>query len=81
MNAKLPPPYDGRVSWFGYEDLVRDWMTFTAIEPARQGPLLKSRLVEDAAIYRELLDNEKFIDPDSGAEYLSNFLRGYFDIS
>ena len=78
MNAKLPPSYDGRVSWFRYEDMVRDWVTFTVIEPARQGPLLKNRLVEDAAIYRELLDNEKLMNLDNGVEYILNFLRGYF---
>ena len=33
---------------FRYEDLVRGWMTFTDIEPSRQGLLLKNRLVEDA---------------------------------
>ena len=37
-------------------------MTLTVVEPARQGPLLKNRLVEDATIYREVLDNERFID-------------------
>ena len=78
MNAKLAPPHDGRASWFRYEDLARDWITFTVIEPARQGPVLKNRLVADAAVYRELLDNEKLIDPENGVECIPNLLRGFF---
>ena len=78
MNAKLPPSYDGRVSWFRYEDLVRDWCTFTVIEPERRGPLLKNRLIDEAMCYRELLDNEKLVDGDTGVDYFLNFLRGYF---
>ena len=78
MNAKLPPSYDGRVSWFRYEDLVRDWCTFTVIEPHRRGPLLKNRLTDDALPYRELMSNERLIDPDTGVDYFLNFLRGYF---
>ena len=54
----LPPSCDGRVSWLRCENLVRDWIMFTAVDTARQGPLPKNRLVEDAAMYRELLDNE-----------------------
>ena len=77
MSATLPPSCDGRVSWFRCEDLAQDWMTFTVIEPARQGSLLKNRLVEDAATHRESLDNGKPIEPDNGVEYFPNFLRGY----
>ena len=78
MNAKLPPSYDGRVSWLRYEDLVRDWCTFTVIEPHRRGPLLNNRLTDDALPYRELMSNERLIDPDSGVDYFLNVLRGYF---
>ena len=39
MNANLPPTYDDRLSWLRYEDLVRDWITFTVVESVRQGPL------------------------------------------
>ena len=55
-----------------------DWSTLTVIEPARQGLLVTNRLLEDAAICRELLDHEKLIDPENGVEYLLNFLCGYF---
>ena len=48
MTAKQPPSYDGRVSWFRYEELVDDWVTLTTIDASKRGPLLKSRLTGDA---------------------------------
>ena len=51
MSAKQPPSYDGKVSWFRYEELVDDWTTFMTIEASKQGPLLKSRLAGDAFMY------------------------------
>ena len=32
MTAKQPPSYDGKVSWFRYEELVDDWVTITTVE-------------------------------------------------
>ena len=43
----------GRVSWFRYEELVDDWVTFTTIDASRRGPLLKSRLTGDAHSTRQ----------------------------
>ena len=31
MTAKQPPSYDGKVSWFRYEELVDDWVTITSV--------------------------------------------------
>ena len=64
MNAKLPPSCNGRVSWLRYEGLVRDWITFTVIEPApaRQGPLLNN----------SLLDNEKLIGPTTFSTFFAD---------
>ena len=36
MTAKQPPSHDGKVSWFRYEDLVDDWVTFTTIEASKR---------------------------------------------
>ena len=73
-NAELPPSYDARVNWFRREDQARDWVAFTAIEPQRRGPLLKSRLTDDALAHRELSENERLVDPDNG---LGFFLHSY----
>ena len=50
MNAKTPPAFDGRMSFFAYENLVYDWCDFCQIEEDRRGPALKQRLTGDAAI-------------------------------
>ena len=36
MTAKQPPSYDGKVSWFRYEELVDDWVTITTVEAAKR---------------------------------------------
>ena len=45
---KVPPAYDGRTSWFAYEELIDDWVDMTTLEPTKHGPALKSRLSGDA---------------------------------
>ena len=67
-----------KVSWFRYEELVDDWATFTTIEESKRGPLLKSRLVGDAYMYKEVLDNELLQDPAEGVNYFKNTLKKYF---
>ncbi|MFM7981456.1 MAG: hypothetical protein ACKPKO_19280, partial [Candidatus Fonsibacter sp.] len=31
------PPFDGRFSWFAYEEAVDDWLDITTLPPAAQG--------------------------------------------
>ena len=78
MTPKIPPGFDGIMSWFEYEQLVDDWVALTTIEPARQGPSLKTRLTGLAEKYKELLDNNRLKDPEQGVEYFKKFLRPYF---
>ena len=33
MTTKVPPAYDGRSSWFAYEDAIDDWVDITELEP------------------------------------------------
>ena len=77
MTAKQPPSYDGKVSWFRYEELVDDWVTITTVEAPKRGPLLKSRLTGDAYMYKAVLQNDLLQDPDEGVNYFKNyFLKG-----
>ena len=78
MTPKIPPGFDGIMSWFEYEQWVEDWVALTTIEPARQGPSLKTRLTGLAEKYKELLDNNRLKDPEQGVEYFKRFLRPYF---
>ena len=78
MTVKQPPSYNGRGSWFRYEELVDDWVTFTTIEAAKRGPLLKSRLAGDAHMYKAVLHNDLLQDPDEGVNYFKNTLKKFF---
>ena len=42
------------------------------------GPLLRSRLIDDAAIYKNMLDATLLQDPVKGVEYFKKTLRPYF---
>ena len=32
VTAKVPPSYDGRGSWFAYEDAIDDWCDITELD-------------------------------------------------
>ena len=78
MAAKQPPSYDGIVSWLRYEELVDDWLTFATIEASKRGPLLKSRLIGDAHMYKAVLQNDLLQDPEEGVNYFKNTLKKFF---
>ena len=62
VTTKVPPAYDGRSSWFAYEDTVDDWVDITELEPEMQGPALRNRLEGEAAINKHPLDRDRLKD-------------------
>ena len=42
-TPNIPPSYDGRSSWFAYEEAVDDWVDITTLEAEKQGPSLKKQ--------------------------------------
>ena len=58
VTTKIPPSYDGRSSWFAYEEAVDNWLDVTELEPEKWGPALRNRLEGEAAAYAPLLDRE-----------------------
>ena len=52
MSAKVPPSWNGRGSWFAYEELVNDWEDSCTLEKHLRGPALKNRLTDDAQVYK-----------------------------
>ena len=66
VTTKVPPSYDGRSSWFAYEDAIDDWCDITELEGAKQGPALR------------LLDRDRLKDPNNGVKYFKSFLRPLF---
>ena len=54
MNKKVPPYFDGKKSWFTFEDELDDWVELTEEAPEKQGILVKQRLIEDAEYWKPL---------------------------
>ena len=78
LRTKVPPAYDGRSSWFAYEDAIGDWVDITELEPEKQGPALRNRLEGEAAIHKRLLDRDKLKDKVNGVKYFKSYLRPLF---
>ena len=45
-TPKIPPSFDGRSSWFSYEEAVDDWVDITTLTPENWDPLSKPDLLE-----------------------------------
>ena len=48
-TPKIPPAFDGRSSWFAYEEAIDDWLDITTLDEDTRGPALKNRLIGSAA--------------------------------
>ena len=78
MSSKVPPAFDGRGSWFNFEELVYDWEDSCLLDRKLRGPALKNRLFGEAAVYKPMLDREMLKNEDSGVDYFLNTLRPHF---
>ena len=78
VTTKVPPSYDGRSSWFAYEDAIDDWRDITELDADKRGPALRNRLEGEAAIHKRLLDRDRLKDPTNGVKYFKSFLRPLF---
>ena len=78
MTTKVAPAYDGRTSFFAFEDAIDDWCDITELEPEKRGPALRNRLEGEAQQYKRLLDRDMLRDPNDGVNYFKRFLRSHF---
>ena len=78
MSSKVPPAFNGRGSWFNFEELVYDWEDNSLLESRLRGPALKNRLFGEAAIYKPMLDRESLKNEETGVDYFLNTLRPHF---
>ena len=78
MTTKVALAYDGRTSFFAFEDAIDDWCDITELEAEKRGPALRNRLEGDASQYKRLLDRELLRDPNEGVNYFKRFLRPHF---
>ena len=77
-TTKIPPSYNGKTSWFAYEDAVLDWIDITELDDVKQGPALKNGLRDEAAVYKPLLDRDKLKEKDTGVKYFLQEMRPRF---
>ena len=77
-TTKIPPQFNGKSSWFAYEEAIDDWCDITELDAHKRGPALRNNLVEYAATYKPYLDRERLIDPEHGVSYFKKTLRQFF---
>ena len=77
VTTKVPPLFDGRTSWFSYEELIDDWVDLTTLDVVKHGPALKNRLIGDASVYKSLLDRD-ILRTAGGVQHFKDILRPHF---
>ena len=77
FTTKIAPAFNGRTSWFAYEELIEEFLDVTILDGEKIGPALRSRLIGDAAVYKPLFDRDllKVNDRERAAEYFKSVLR------
>ena len=78
VTTEIPPSFDGKTSWFAYEDAIDDWCDITELDDEKRGPALHYRLEGDAAIYKKILDRDALKKKDEGVLYFKRTLRPFF---
>ena len=79
VTTKVPPGFDGKTSWFAFEDAIDDWCDITELESEKWGPALRNRLEGEAAVYKRLLDRDDLRQPQGrGVDYFKRMLRPHF---
>ena len=78
VTTKIPPAFDGRSSWFAYEEAIDDWCGVTELDADKRGPALRNRLDGEAAVYKSLFDRDRLKEAATGVEYFKNTLRQHF---
>ena len=77
-TPKIAPGFDGRISWFTYEEAIDDWLDVSVLPDEKLGPSLRNRLYGEAAIYKPYLDRQRLKDPLNGVAYFKATLRPHF---
>jgi len=64
-SKAAPPGFDGKTSWFAFEDAIHDWCDISELESDKWGPALRNRLEGEAAVYKRFLDREELKELNS----------------
>ena len=71
---QVQPSYDGRSSWFAYEDAIDDWCGITELDNDKRGPALRNRLEGEAAIHKKASGQGPAEESRKRSEVLQDFL-------
>ena len=55
VTTKVPPGFDGKTSWFAFEDAIDDWCDITELESEKCGPALEIALKARLLFSRDCL--------------------------
>ena len=55
MTTKVAPAYDGRTSFFAFEDAIDDWCDITELEPEKRGPAFAQSTGRRGAAIQEVI--------------------------
>ena len=78
FTPKVAPSFDGRTSWFAYEEAIGHWLDIATLTPDKWAPSIYARLVGEASIDKPLLDRERLRDPNKDVDYFTNELGHHF---
>ena len=53
FSPKIPPAFDGRTSWFAYEELVADWLDVTTLDPEKTSPSTEGKTHRRSCDFQE----------------------------
>ena len=76
-TPNVAPSFDGRNSWFAYEEAIYDWLDITTLAPDKWAPSLMAILAGHASIYKPLLDRESLRDPNDGVDDFQKMSLGH----
>ena len=80
VTRKVDPSYDGKTSFFAFEDATDDWCDITELEPEKRGPdsCFEEQTRRRCICLQRLLNRELLRDPTDGVNYLKRFLQPRF---
>ena len=55
MTTKVAPAYDGKTSFFAFEDAIDDWCDITELEPEKRGPALRNSTGRRCSTIQEVI--------------------------
>ena len=79
VTTKIPPGFDGKTSWFAFEDAIDDWCDITELESEKWGPAETDWKEKHLLTKGYLTDRDDLRQPNGrGVDYFKRTLRPHF---